>query len=275
MPYLFICVKNESLILSTHCFTDSYINCSCQGPKGYCKNEDDGLSLQRKNEHEMKIKTNINPYNRHVMKRLLMISWLFTLGWTLATAQENDSIKHKDTRKCIIFSDYEQQPSFPGGMQALREYLKENTHWPLGHEEDCISGRVVVCFVVEKDGSITHAKVVRSVAPAFDAEALRVVASMPKWMPGRRNGKVIRVKYYIPITFKSKDTPISASPDDAPATTSPSPTSINEAPTADQLVTAYDLQGVKRYEGLQEGLSLPSGTYIVQTGKESKKIIIP
>ncbi len=257
------------------CFTDSYINCSCQGPKGYCKNEDDGLSLQRKNEHEMKIKTNINPYNRHVMNRLLMISWLFTLGWTLATAQENDSIKHKDTRKCIIFSDYEQQPSFPGGMQALREYLKENTHWPLGHEEDCISGRVVVCFVVEKDGSITHAKVVRRLAPAFDAEALRVVASMPKWMPGRRNGKVIRVKYCIPITFKSKDTPISASPDNAPATTSPSPTSLNEMPTADPQMTVYDLQGVKRYEGLQEGLSLPPGTYIVKTGSESKKIIVP
>ena len=178
MPYLFICVKMGWCDFLKLCFTDSYINCSCQGPKGYCKNEDDGLSLQRKNEHEMKIKTNINPYNRHVMKRLLMISWLFTLGWTLATAQENDSIKHKDTRKCIIFSDYEQQPSFPGGMQALREYLKENTHWPLGHEEDCISGRVVVCFVVEKDGSITHAKVVRSLAPAFDAEALRVARNI-------------------------------------------------------------------------------------------------
>lgn len=209
------------------------------------------------------------------MKRLLMISCLFALSWTLATAQENDSIKNKDTRKCIIFSDYEQQPSFPGGMQALREYLKENTHWPLGHEEDCISGRVVVCFVVEKDGSITHAKVVRSLAPAFDAEALRVVASMPKWMPGKRNGIVIRVKYCIPITFKSKDTPISASPDDAPATTSPSPTSLNEMPTAGPQMTVYDLQGIKRYEGLQEGLSLPPGTYIVKAGKDRKKIIVP
>ena len=253
MPYLFICVKMGWCDFLKFCFTDSYINCLCQGPKGYCKNEDDGLSLQRKNEHEMKIKTNINPYNRHVMKRLLMISWLFTLGWTLATAQENDSIKHKDTRKCIIFSDYEQQPSFPGGMQALREYLKENTHWPLGHEEDCISGRVVVCFVVEKDGSITHAKVVRSLAPAFDAEALRVVASMPKWIPG----------------------PSSSRPVKTPATTEPSPTSLNEMPTADQHIIAYDLQGIKCYEGLKSGLSLPSGTYIVQTGKESKKIIIP
>ena len=112
------------------------------------------------------------------MKRLLMISCLFALSWTLATAQENDSIKNKDTQKCIIFCDYEQQPSFPGGMYALLDYLKENIHWPLGHEEDCIHGKVVVSFVVEKDGSITEAKVVRSLDPAFDAEALRVVASI-------------------------------------------------------------------------------------------------
>ena len=213
------------------------------------------------------------------MKRLLMISCLFALSWTLATAQENDSIKNKDTQKCIIFCDYEQQPSFPGGMSALLDYLKENIHWPLGHEEDCIQGRVVVSFMVEKDGSITNAKVERSLDPAFDAEALRVVASMPKWRPGKYNGEATRTKYCIPITFRceveKEDTPSSSRPVNTPATTEPSPTSLNEMPTADQHIIAYDLQGVKRYEGLKSGLSLPSGTYIVQTGKESKKIIIP
>lgn len=208
------------------------------------------------------------------MKRLLMISCLFALSWTLAAAQENDSIKTKDTRICFI--DYEQQPSFPGGRQALLDYLKENIHWPLGHEEDCIQGRVFVSFVVEKDGSITEAKVVRSLAPAFDAEALRVVASMPKWMPGRRNGKVVRMKYYIPITFKvdaeKEDTPSSSQPVNAPATTEPSPTSLNEKPVADQPIIAYDHQGTKRYEGLRSELSLSSGTYIIKSGKESKKI---
>ena len=215
------------------------------------------------------------------MKRLLMISSLFALSWTLATAQENDSIKNKDTQKCIIFCDYEQQPSFPGGMYDLLDYLKENIHWPLGHEEDCIHGKVVVSFVVEKDGSITEAKVVRSLDPAFDAEALRVVASMPKWIPGKFNGEATRTKYCIPITFRydydveKEDTPSSSRPVKTPATTEPSPTSLNEVPTADQHIIAYDLQGIKRYEGLKSGLSLPSGTYIVQTGKESKKIIIP
>lgn len=148
----------------------------------------------------MEQKTNINPYINNDMKRLLMISCLFALTWALATAQENDSTKTKDTWECFI--DYEQSPSFPGGRQALLDYLKENTHWPLGCADECIQGRVVVCFVVEKDGSITEAKVLRSLAPAFEAEALRVVASMPKWMPGRLYGKVVRMKYCIPITFK-------------------------------------------------------------------------
>jgi hypothetical protein len=135
--------------------------------------------------------------------------------------------------------------------------------------------------VVEKDGSITEAKVVRSLDPAFDAEALRVVASMPKWIPGKFNGESTRTKYCIPITFRydydveKEDTPSSSRPVKTPATTEPSPTSLNEMPTADQHIIAYDLQGIKRYEGIREGLLLPSGTYIVKAGKESKKIIIP
>lgn len=209
------------------------------------------------------------------MKKIMMISCLFALSWNFAAAQENDSIKNKDTQKCIIFCDYEQQPSFPGGMYALLDYLKENIHWPLGHEEDCIQGRVVVSFVVEKDGSITEAKVVRSLDPAFDAEALRVVASMPKWIPGKYNGEAARCKYYIPIRFMSEEPPSSVKPENAPATTEPSPTSLNEMRVADQQIIVYDLQGIKRYEGLQEGLSLPSGTYIVKTGNNSKKIIVP
>lgn len=209
------------------------------------------------------------------MKTIMMISCLFALSWNFAAAQENDSIKNKNTQKCIIFCDYEQQPSFPGGVNALLDYLKENIHWPLGHEEDCILGRVVVSFVVEKDGSISEAKVVRSLDPAFDAEALRVVASMPKWIPGKFNGESTRCKYNIPITFRFEDTPASAQPENAPATTKPSPTSLNEMPSAVPQIIVYDLQGIKRYEGFQEGLSLPSGTYIVKTGNNSKKIIVP
>ena len=99
-----------------------------------------------------------------------------------------------------IYGDVtEQMPMFRGGQKALMEYLAANVQYP---EETCAQGRVIVTFVVERDGSITEAKVVRSVDPALDEEALRVVNAMPKWCPGKQNGVSVRVKYTIPVTFR-------------------------------------------------------------------------
>lgn len=99
-----------------------------------------------------------------------------------------------------IFGIVEEMPSFPGGPQALMEYLKDNVHYP--PTGDCVQGRVIVSFVVEKDGSITDVKTVRSVDPAFDREAERVVKAMPKWMPGKQNGILVRTRYNVPVTFR-------------------------------------------------------------------------
>ena len=99
----------------------------------------------------------------------------------------------------------EHQPSFPGGQQALLDFLRENTKYPEQAEKDSIVGRVVLSFVIETDGSITETKVVRSVHPLLDAEALRVANLMPKWEPGYQNGIPVRVKYNIPVTFKLKE----------------------------------------------------------------------
>ena len=96
----------------------------------------------------------------------------------------------------------EQQPSYPGGFQALLDFLRENTKYPEQAQKDSIEGRVVLSFVVETDGSITEPKVVRSVHPLLDEEALRVAKLMPKWEPGYQNGTPVRVKYNIPVTFK-------------------------------------------------------------------------
>lgn len=96
----------------------------------------------------------------------------------------------------------EDMPEFPGGSQKLLEYLKENTHYPEIAEKNGVQGRVVVTFTVEKDGSITEAKIVKSVDQSLDEEAFRVVKSMPKWKPGMCNGEPTRVKYTIPITFR-------------------------------------------------------------------------
>lgn len=96
----------------------------------------------------------------------------------------------------------EQMPSFPGGMAALMSWLSGNIQYPQTALMNKISGRVVVSFVVNKDGSISDAKIVKSMDPALDKEAIRVVSSMPNWIPGRQKGKPVRVKYTLPITFR-------------------------------------------------------------------------
>ena len=98
----------------------------------------------------------------------------------------------------------EEMPSFPGGTEALLNYLSENITYPKECEDVCVQGRVIVTFVVEKDGSISEAKVVKSVYQPLDEEALRVVKGMPKWIPGRMNSEPTRVKYTIPVTFRLK-----------------------------------------------------------------------
>lgn len=103
-----------------------------------------------------------------------------------------------------IFGVVEQMPIFPGGQRALLDYLSANVRYPEDCEETCVQGRVIVSFVVERDGNITEAKVVKSVYPSLDEEALRVVNGMPKWLPGKQNGESVRTKYTIPISFKLK-----------------------------------------------------------------------
>ncbi len=98
-----------------------------------------------------------------------------------------------------VWDVVEQQPSFPGGYAALMSWLANNIRYP---QEVCGQGRVVVSFVVEPDGSISNVQVVRSVDPSFDKEAVRVTKAMPRWIPGKQNGKAVRVKYNLPVTFR-------------------------------------------------------------------------
>ena len=100
------------------------------------------------------------------------------------------------------FDVVEQMPQFPNGAAALMKFLSENVRYPEEAHKAGVQGRVIANFVVEKDGSITNAKVFKSVSPELDAEALRVICSMPNWTPGMHNGKPVRVKYTIPINFK-------------------------------------------------------------------------
>ena len=100
------------------------------------------------------------------------------------------------------FDVVEEMPQFPGGAAALMQYLSKNIRYPEEAHKNNIQGRVIVNFIVETDGSITEAKVTRSIHPLLDAEALRVINAMPKWNPGMQGGKPVRVKYTVPVTFK-------------------------------------------------------------------------
>ena len=101
-----------------------------------------------------------------------------------------------------VFDMVEQMPTFPGGQQELMAYLGKNIKYPTIAQENGTQGRVIIQFVVERDGTITDVHVARGVDPYLDKEAVRVVQSMPKWIPGKQNGKAVRVKFTVPVMFR-------------------------------------------------------------------------
>ena len=106
------------------------------------------------------------------------------------------------TAKEEVFMVAEQMPEFPGGMKEMLKFLQDNLKYPENAMKNNVQGRVIVQFVVEKDGTLTEFKVARSVDPDLDAEALRVLQTMPKWKPGMQRGKIVRVKFTVPVSFK-------------------------------------------------------------------------
>lgn len=101
-----------------------------------------------------------------------------------------------------VFDVCEEMPQFPGGPQALFDYLSKNLNYPVDAEKNGIQGRVIANFVVERDGSISNVNVTKSVDPLIDNEAIRLLQSMPRWTPGKQKGKEVRVKYTVPVTFR-------------------------------------------------------------------------
>ena len=100
-----------------------------------------------------------------------------------------------------IFTVVENDPEFPGGMEALYKYLRSNIKYPQLARDNNITGKVYVTFVVEKDGSIANPRVLKDIGGGCGAEAIRVVKSMPKWTPGKQRGKAVRVQFNLPVSF--------------------------------------------------------------------------
>ena len=113
------------------------------------------------------------------------------------------TVVEEEPEEQTIFEVVEQMPEFPnGGMAGLMQYLSKNIKYPTIAQENGTQGRVTVQFVVNKDGSIVDAKVLRGVDPYLDKEAVRVIMGMPKWKPGMQRGKPVRVKYTVPVMFR-------------------------------------------------------------------------
>lgn len=123
---------------------------------------------------------------------LMMLVLLFSFMTSTAQTKKND----------MVFDVVEVMPQFPGGQIAMLQYIMKNIKYPEQAMKEGIQGRVAVRFIVEKDGSISDVKPILSVHPLLNKEAVRVVESMPKWSPGKQNGKPVRVRFNVPVMFK-------------------------------------------------------------------------
>ncbi len=139
------------------------------------------------------------------MKKIILMSFL-TMCLATANAQGVTILKRDGASQAAdsnkIFEVVEKMPEFPGGIPAIKEYLMNNVKYPRDAAKKGKQGRVIVEFVVNEDGSISDEKVTTSVFPSLDNEALRIIRNMPKWIPGVVDGKNVRVKYSIPVTFR-------------------------------------------------------------------------
>ena len=136
------------------------------------------------------------------MKRLIIMSLMATCCLTTVLAQKT-VVSQKDQKE-EPFDVVEDMPAFPGGMEAMIQFISSNIKYPADAKKQKVDGRVLVNFVVEKDGSITEVKVIKPTFPSLDAEAVRVVKAMPKWKPGYQKGQAVRVQFTMPINFSLK-----------------------------------------------------------------------
>ena len=127
----------------------------------------------------------------------------------ITTVKHQKEIYNEQISQPDVFDKVDEAPQFPGGMAGMMQYLSSNIRYPEDAREAGTQGRVIVSFIVEKDGSISNAKVAKPTYSSLDNEALRVVSNMPKWTSGKQNGEAVRVKYSIPVSFRlnSKETP--------------------------------------------------------------------
>ena len=143
----------------------------------------------------------------HTMKHLLFTALLL---FSTATYAGYNQLADSDAHEPVVgdsmdepYTKVEKMPMYPGGKDALIEFLKNNMKYPEAARKKGIEGRVICQFIVDRDGTITDVTVVRSGGhPSLDKEAVRVIKAMPKWIPGEKDGQKVRVKYTVPLNFR-------------------------------------------------------------------------
>ena len=169
------------------------------------------------NFNVLPLKKRIKMMNKQTSNPLARFKYLLFVPLAIALLAMNSTVIRANVQKKVVkttkttkkadasnkvYEVVEQMPTFPGGDAALMKYLAENIKYPVSAQKAKEQGRVVVQFIVEKDGAVTGVKTVRSVTPVLDAEAVRVIKAMPKWTPGRQGGQPVRVKYNVPVSFR-------------------------------------------------------------------------
>ena len=132
-------------------------------------------------------------------KTILLITALLLASNLQAQNYQSQAVIAREGSEVFLVA--EQMPEFPGGVAEMFKFLKENVEYPIEAQLQGVQGRVVCQFTVNSDGSISDIKVVRGVHPSLDAEAIRAIESMPKWIPGKQDGEAVNVKYTLPVTF--------------------------------------------------------------------------
>jgi protein TonB len=134
------------------------------------------------------------------MQTFSLIFLLVGALWLPAQAQQSH-LDSSSTQNRPVFTVVEQQPEFPGGMNKLSQYFRTNLRYPEAARKARIQGRVFITFIVSEDGAIQQVRALKSVDPELDAEAVRLVQSMPNWKPARQGGQPVACRYNIPVNF--------------------------------------------------------------------------
>ena len=160
----------------------------------------------------MMIKEKSNPWARAKYLYLLPVAAICMIACTQSPKSTDKAepeakftkveVEKEEVTEQTVFQVVEEMPEFPGGMQEMMKWLGANIKYPTICQENGVQGRVAVQFVVTREGDITDAAVAKGVDPYLDAEALRVIKSMPKWKPGKQRGKEVNVKYTLPVVFR-------------------------------------------------------------------------